>query len=530
MSKIIDFLSQKNTLKTLDISGQNLTEIPKEVLEFPKLEVLNLSKNKITDIPEWLNKLSSLENLNLDHNSIKKIEYLPHNLLQLSVNNNNLTEIDTNLKLEQLFSISLKNNQLTQFPIELLEKSKNLYSLDLNNNHIKRLSQKIGKFHNLSFLSIVNNQLTELPEEIAESERLSQLLIGLNQLSELPDIFTKLSQLNTLGISKNPLKKLPKSLLQNNSISDLSISEIDFEELPFEFLFQKSYWRFSALEVFEKNILEERESFIKGFKNHQLSNSELEILYHISLCDNTYKCDLKWYFEALKYSIPILQKNALNYLLAGWEDQLQINPLKKGSVITILGKTNFQKKLLKEQLTNPGLSYATKITPKTSHVILAKGVKTYLNYDQEGLTFLPEKALKDFLDNAEEYYLDQENTPQNEIRNVGDLLLSFDPDSVNIGLEMLMNLGGTDQLITELFLVSKNSALFPSKIRNKAKKLLFLHCSERLKSNFEEFKSSQILPARILAQKNIIQNLSCLTREVDYEVDFGKVTLYLYVN
>lgn len=54
----------------LNLSDEDLNEIPKEVFELKNLEELNLSWNQIKTVPEEIQKLTALRRLDITHNLI----------------------------------------------------------------------------------------------------------------------------------------------------------------------------------------------------------------------------------------------------------------------------------------------------------------------------------------------------------------------------------------------------------------------------------------------------------------------------
>jgi predicted ATPase len=64
----------------LDLSGQNLTEIPEEISKLENLTELDLSENQISEIPESISKLQNLISIDLSYNQIK---WLPQWFLAL---------------------------------------------------------------------------------------------------------------------------------------------------------------------------------------------------------------------------------------------------------------------------------------------------------------------------------------------------------------------------------------------------------------------------------------------------------------
>jgi hypothetical protein len=155
----------------IDLSNQNLKEIPKEIFELKNLKKLILRNNKIKIIPAEIEKLKRLETLDLSGNNIStfyaKICTL-QNLQILNLNNNQLKNIPfqiTNLK--KLKSFHLANNKLDAVSNHIFS-LQSLRELDISNNKIeiingfenlknlKKLWLNNLKIHNFSIQSIIN--------------------------------------------------------------------------------------------------------------------------------------------------------------------------------------------------------------------------------------------------------------------------------------------------------------------------------------------------------------------------------------
>ena len=96
-------LSQKDVACELDLSGQELTELPKAVLELNNLTQLDLSNNKLSQFPTELYKLSLLTLVNLENNEINSV---PENISK---------------QLQMLQSLKLKGNNIPAKTVQTLE-------------------------------------------------------------------------------------------------------------------------------------------------------------------------------------------------------------------------------------------------------------------------------------------------------------------------------------------------------------------------------------------------------------------------
>lgn len=73
--------SDNKNIKTLDLSHQNLDEIPEYILELSSLESLNLSHNHLRELPQTIGKLKSLKALDISWNHIThNLDFLPTKL------------------------------------------------------------------------------------------------------------------------------------------------------------------------------------------------------------------------------------------------------------------------------------------------------------------------------------------------------------------------------------------------------------------------------------------------------------------
>lgn len=145
-TSIEDALENPFGVTHLDLHALGLGELPKEINQFVNLESLNLSENFIDEINFDTLELSGLEELNLSKNpgfntfAIDGIEICSPNLRKIDFSNTNCISVSP-----------------------VLAKCKELKTLNLSNNWIQFLPNKLGDLDQLVTLNLSNNQLKLLP-------------------------------------------------------------------------------------------------------------------------------------------------------------------------------------------------------------------------------------------------------------------------------------------------------------------------------------------------------------------------------
>lgn len=193
--------------------------------DYDKVVILDLSKNDLTEIPETLGKCRRLRVLYCNDN---QLTYLPKSigncsqLYQLWCFNNQLTELPETLgKCSQLQELKISNNQLTKLP-DSIGNCSHIQELYCNDNQLTEIPDSIGNCVELHTLYCQNNQLTEIPDSIGNCD-LVFLDCSDNQLTYLPESLGD-PDLQTLFCAGNPqLRQLPESLEGKNIDIDVTL-------------------------------------------------------------------------------------------------------------------------------------------------------------------------------------------------------------------------------------------------------------------------------------------------------------------
>lgn len=174
--------------KNLDLRGCGLTELPPEVLDLSDtLEVLDVSFNDLTELPEGLSCLTRLHTFFASGNRFASV---PSVLGRLPL-------LDT---------LGFKANVITDVPDAALAPT--LRWLILTDNRIAALPRSLVDCARMQKLMLAGNRLTKLPTGTGRLQRLELLRLSANAFERvddaLPDELLSLPQLSWLAHAGNP--------------------------------------------------------------------------------------------------------------------------------------------------------------------------------------------------------------------------------------------------------------------------------------------------------------------------------------
>jgi len=256
--------SDSTNVKSLDLSENNLVELPVEILHLKNLEDIDLEANPNLNLGEALHLLSQLKHLKslgLGRNKLSDIPtYIAalKNLDDLSLEDNEFTDIPATIKklhikslflygdkmetlhlkkgdLADLTDINLCVNKFTIFPTQL-SVLPNLKQITIWHNKIRFIPRAISQFKQLDSLELDNNELSKLPPEIALLKKLHHLSIRFNHLKsqDIKEVY-RITSLTGLDLEGNNIEIISTRIGNLKNLKYFNISDNPITELPFEF-------------------------------------------------------------------------------------------------------------------------------------------------------------------------------------------------------------------------------------------------------------------------------------------------------
>ncbi len=192
-------------LSRINLSA-GLTEFPAELYRFSdSLEILDLSGNQLSDLPADLHRFQKLK--------------------RLFLTSNNFSHIPAVLSLcPALVMVSFKGNQLTEFAEASLPEQ--LEWLILTDNQLTQLPNDFGRYKKLRKVAMAGNQLSSLPDSMQQCHDLGLLRLSLNQFESFPDWLFELPKLAWLALGANPACPVPEAqAITAHSLPDYQLLE-----------------------------------------------------------------------------------------------------------------------------------------------------------------------------------------------------------------------------------------------------------------------------------------------------------------
>lgn len=200
-------------------------EIIERKIKYGIIVDLNLLQLADLDGLQNIPHLNNIESLDLSKNDLTEIPDLHllgfNNLERLYLQQNHLSQLPPScfIGLNNLSILDLSFNQIVQLPATIFQGLNKLETLNLQYNHLAELPSIIFKdLSSLQRLRLNHNQLTRLPDHLFDSlNNMQELDLEDNELTSLSSLlFKNVRNLRQVSLFNNkPLSKVPASIFQN---------------------------------------------------------------------------------------------------------------------------------------------------------------------------------------------------------------------------------------------------------------------------------------------------------------------------
>lgn len=232
------------SLKSIDLSYNNINQIPSSISGLLNLKEINLSFNSIINLPPEIGALSELRDFIAASNNlagnIPETIYKLTKLEVLDLSNNEFLSLGNNIKnLINLVELRLGNNKFGNNIIPFIQELDNLKVLELNNNNLTLFSISSNKLINLENLNLSNNNISgNIPTSINSFTKLQIIDFSNNKFSgDIILNFDKFTYLTKLILAGNNfIGDIPSSIgkIRNANYIDLSNNRFN-GKIPDEF-------------------------------------------------------------------------------------------------------------------------------------------------------------------------------------------------------------------------------------------------------------------------------------------------------
>jgi hypothetical protein len=165
----------ENGETSLDLSGLGLEQLPEDIFEDVEpelLQSLNISMNELEEIPSFIMTFSSIEVLDVSSNRLKKLPdaiTTLSSLKKLKVNDNDLAELPENIdRFAVLETLDVSRNKLVKLP-ESIKNLRSLKRFDFTLNKLSEVPNSMREFAACREVNILTH-IRKLAESVSEDE------------------------------------------------------------------------------------------------------------------------------------------------------------------------------------------------------------------------------------------------------------------------------------------------------------------------------------------------------------------------
>ncbi|MBP2702003.1 leucine-rich repeat-containing protein kinase family protein [Photobacterium lucens] len=179
--------------------SQQLTAFPSEILTLAdSLEILDLTDNQLSQLPDDFAKLTKLRIVFMSNNcftELPKVLGACPNLEMIGFKSNQITTMDETALPEKLRWLILTDNKITQLPNSLGLRPR-LQKLALAGNQLTELPATMAQLHNLELIRLSANRLQAFPTQLLDLPKLAWLAFSGNDFNRHQQVDNDLPQVS----------------------------------------------------------------------------------------------------------------------------------------------------------------------------------------------------------------------------------------------------------------------------------------------------------------------------------------------
>ncbi|HEV7332235.1 MAG TPA: leucine-rich repeat domain-containing protein [Flavisolibacter sp.] len=253
---IKEALVNPTIVKSLDLSDQQLKQLPAEIIKLTTLEKIDIGSNPDLDLVQTFEVLKQIPSLKILWLTDGKIKALPNNISQLK-------------NLEELW---LDDNELTSFP-DPIKQLTNLKYLRLFSNKIKKVNFKKGQLPNLIYIDLCYNEFETFPVELSVLPNLKRIIIWYNSISTIPRSIKRFKAIEEINLQNNRLTSIPNQFGRLKTIQKLSLRDNKLSEKTIKGIYELYNLKDLDLQGNDISVLSDKVANLKQ-------------LERLSVCDN----------------------------------------------------------------------------------------------------------------------------------------------------------------------------------------------------------------------------------------------------
>lgn len=234
--------------------------VPKEIGDFKNLITLKVAETELESLPPEIGELANLKTIYISRN--ENLQSLPFSVAKLNRLENITIRYNPSLRIppaifshKSIKSVIILGQNLKDVPNEIWN-LKNITKLELADNHLTKISEKINKMNSLEVLHLSQNNLGSIPP-LNNLDRLTEIYLDNNNLKRLPNGLEQLNNLKRLSVKNNYLRDyaVQKTIFPEN-LTALDLGGNILTKIPLSIFTLKNleYLRLSGNYIEKKEI------------------------------------------------------------------------------------------------------------------------------------------------------------------------------------------------------------------------------------------------------------------------------------